>query len=424
MDYKSLLLNDLLTKYENSAHFHGVARVNRRILFTFNKKSVPAYFAGDRPQVKEALHQTVKELERQGILAVEWIPGEKNNLLRRVSLNLNKTEEAYAAIGRIPRMDQLAEVNRLVEDAASGIKTHWIREFLLYCQDEITQQLTWPALLPKERPELELLLKALKGLDVKGDEDILERVFSIRYLGGSKLYSRKVKTSLIAIVRCFFLTDSELSDEDILYELGIIKTTEELLLSGPLIVELRGQRIDLSPFAFGAVLDTQAAHELKIVNVQAKRVLLVENKTNFHYLTRDGLPPDMLLIYLGGFPGPRKRLLLAKIYDFCRSQRVSFWHWGDIDWGGFRIFMFLRENVMPSLCPVYMDEKTLLACRDMTENISLSYRSKLINLKENPKYECFFGLIDLMLELNIKLEQEALLADKNLNPSDIGADSA
>ncbi|MDO9535734.1 MAG: DUF2220 family protein [Bacillota bacterium] len=411
IDYKSLILNDLLTKYEHSAHFYGKAKINRRIFFKLDRKTVPAYFAGDRPQEKEALHQTVRELNKQGILTVEWIQGEKNNLLKQVSLNLDNIDSAYAIIGRIPRLVELAEVNRLIEAAALEVKTLWIKDFFCDCRNEITKQVSWPLLLPKDMVELELVLKALKGLDAKGEEDLLERIFSIRYLSGSKSFSRKVKASLIAIAASYYLKDDELADEDILHELGIIKTTEELLLSGPLVIELRGERMDLSPFTCGAVLDTQMAHTLEIVDCRANRVLLVENKTNFHYLARKGLPADMLLIYLGGFPGPKKRLFLAKLHAFCACKhQVTFLHWGDIDWGGLRIYMFLRENVLPSLRPVYMDKETLLTYKTMGESLSPSYRSKLIKLMQNNKYSTFFELITLMLELNIKLEQEALLA--------------
>jgi hypothetical protein len=417
IDYKSLILNDLLNKYEKSAHFRGKAKINRRIFFKPDRKTLPAYFAGDRPQEKEALHQVVRQLREQGILAVEWVPGEKNNLLKRVSLNLDKIDAAYAAISRTPRLAALAELDRLLADAATDIKTPWIRKFFADCRNEIARGLNWPSLLPEEKTELEGVLRALKGLEAKGEEDLLERVFSIRYLGGSKNFSGKVKSAVIAIAAAYCLQDDELADEDILHELGIIKTTEELLLSGPLVIELRGERMDFSPFPCGVVLDTQMAHTLEIAGCRARRVLLVENKTNFHYLVRRGLPEDLLLIYLGGFPSPKKRLFLEKLRDYYADntgQRDAvFLHWGDIDWGGLRIYMFLRENVLPSLQPLFMDKETLLAYREMGESLNPSYRNKLLKLRENPKYAAFWELITLMLELDIKLEQEALLADRN-----------
>ncbi len=43
-----------------------------------------------------------------------------------------------------------------------------------------------------------------------------------------------------------------------------------------------------------------------------------------------------------------------------------------------------------------------------------AYRTKLEKMKKDPAYAEFFGLIELMLKLNIRLEQEALLAEGDL----------
>lgn len=134
MDYRHFILDYLLTKYENSAHYYGTAKIKRRLFFNFNKKTIPAYLAGENPQIKEAVHQTVKELEQQGILAIEWVAGEKDNLLKRVSLNLEKAEAAYELIGRIPKRAELAALNSSIQAVRAGFKTSWIKDFLTDCQ--------------------------------------------------------------------------------------------------------------------------------------------------------------------------------------------------------------------------------------------------------------------------------------------------
>jgi hypothetical protein len=101
--------------------------------------------------------------------------------------------------------------------------------------------------------------------------------------------------------------------------------------------------------------------------------------------------------------------------DFFRQEEKTgrFYHWGDLDWGGLRIFQLLQEKVLPGLQPLYMDEKTLLAYQDYGETLHPVYRKRLEKLGQSPQYAVFHGLISLMLELNIKLEQEALLIDDN-----------
>lgn len=415
MDLISLILNDLLDKYERSSHFHGTARVKRRIFFHFNQQNLPDYIAGERPGFKEALHQAVRELEKRDLLAVEWVPGEKNNLLKRADLNLLKIGEAYALIGRTPKRSMLDEISGIIRDAMEGLSAPWITAYLAGCRDTIESTLTLPASLPTEKKEIVLLLEALRGLDHKGEAEMLERVFSIKYLGESKLFTRKLKAFLVAAARRHYPGGMELSGEDILHELGLVKTTEELLLAGPLSLVVRGRTIDLAPLAFGTVIDTQLADELEIAGLEALKVLLVENKTNYHYLVRRGLPGGLAVIYLGGFPGPKKRRFLASLLAFCleNNREVDFIHWGDLDWGGICIHQLLKEKALPGLRSVYMDEETLLTYRHMGESFGSSYRGRLLKLKQSPRYAAFHKLIELMLELNLRLEQEALLADEN-----------
>lgn len=415
MNYREVILGQLLTKYESSAHFQGTAKINRRLTFTFDKNSLPSYVAGEEPGVKEAVHQVIEDLRQKGILEVEWVRGEKNNLLKRVSLKLEKVEEAYRLIGRIPKRNQLAEIDECLQDYKEQLVASWLQEFIMHCQELIREKLIFPPALPADKSDVLLLLKALKGLEEKGDAEMLERIFSLKYLGDSKLFGQRVRHSLISVARNYFLRDPDLSDEDVLDELGIVKTSEEILLAGPLFIGVRGQRIDLTPLAFGTVIDTQMMEDVVIQEVLARKVLLVENKTNFHYLVRKGMPSDLLLLYLGGFPGPRKRKFLGALADYFRREGkdVSFYHWGDIDWGGLRILRLLQEGPLPALQPLHMDEKTLWAYRDLGEQLTASYRRKLEKLGQSPQFAVFHGLISLMLELNIKLEQEALLTTEN-----------
>lgn len=416
MNYGAAILNALLDRYEKSAHFYGTARTNRRIVFNFNRETMPEYFSGEQPLVKAAVHQAVSELQAGRLVNLEWLRGEKGNLLKRVVLNLEELAGAYQLVGRTPRFEQLAELQALVSQAASQTNLPWIKEFLSGCETELAERRVMPSLLPPERIEQELLLKALAGIDHKGETEMPERVFSLRYLGGSKLLSGRVRGSLVAVAREYLLRDADLPEGDVLAELGIVKTSSELLLAGPLSLRIRGLDVRLSPLVFGAVVDTQMGKETEIHEVATDRIILIENKTNFHELARQGLAETMLLIYLGGFPGPGKRRFLVALHDYCARERPSarFFHWGDIDWGGFKIHRLLKDHAVPGLIPLFMDKETLLKYQEAGEQLTAAYRTKLEKIKKDPAYAEFFRLIELMLKLNIRLEQEALLAEGDL----------
>ncbi len=412
MDYTALLLNQLLDAYERSAHFRGTAQVNRRITFPFNRQTLPSYILGENPEEKETLHQVVKELAQAGLVEVEWVSGEKNNLLRKVHLNLDHVDRAYARIQRPSRRLLLQSISRRLEQTRQQITTDWIRRFLAHCREEMSTHHKVPVRLPSEEKDLDSVLKALLGLDDKGDEQMLERIFSIKYLGDSKLFMQRASMTVISAARRFWLSDEELSDADVLHELGIVSATEELLLTGSLCFCLGQHAIDLAQFPHGAVIDTQLARQISLEHIAARVILLVENKTNYHYLIRQGLPPHLLLIYLGGFPGPAKRNFLRLVHQKAQAEAhpICFYHWGDIDWGGLHIYQLLEEKVLPDLIPFCMDEETLLRFRSLADSFPASYRTRLGNMRRSPRYERFHTLLDCMLQHNLRLEQEALLA--------------
>jgi len=411
MDYRSHIINHLLDKYENSAHFYGSAQINRHVAINFTRKTMPAYFAGDHPQNKSSAHQAVSELQAVGILTVEWLAGEKGNLLKRIILNLNKLDAAYLLIGRMPKADQLTFSAQMLTTTLVNVSTPWIRDLLSEMGRTIETTRTFPSPIPTEEEILGLLLKTLLGLDKKGDEEVSERIFSIRYLGNSKLFSGKLRSVLISLVRSHRFRDLEFSDEDILAELGIVKTSAELLLAGPLILEIEGLTADLSPLAFGAVIDSHRAACAKIISINADKIILVENKTNFHELVRQNVNKHLIIVYIGGFPGPVKRRFLASLGACAQASGVSVHHWGDIDFGGFRIYRVLKETAFPHLIPMLMNETTLLKYRHMADPLKPAYKNKLVKMGTDSRYTEFHDVIVKMLTHNIRLEQEAILAE-------------
>lgn len=411
MNYRQQILNDLLDKYESSSHFFGSARINRRVTLTLTRKTMPQYFVGDRPQEKQAVHQAVAELQAADILTLEWLPGEKGNLLKKISLNLDHLDNAYTQANRTPKTEQLLELTQLLSSVS--LQTPWLKDVLISTQQDLQTKRALPSPWPSNTTDIQLLLKALTGLDQKGDTEISERIFSIRYLGHSKLFTGKTRATVITLARTHLLKDPELSDEDILGELGIVKTSAELLLSGPLTLTINNNTADLTPLSFGAVIDTHQASHAEINHLETDTVLLVENKTNYHELIRQGAAQRMLIVYLGGFPGPGKRRFLSNLGSHCHHANV--YHWGDIDWGGFRIHRILKETAFPTLKPLFMDPNTLLRYIDMADPLTPAYTNKLVRLFKDPAYLEFHKVIEYMLKHNIRLEQEAILAHSHFS---------
>ena len=170
-----------------------------------------------------------------------------------------------------------------------------------------------------------------------------------------------------------------------------------------------GTTIDTTMQSYGSYINSDAVkHILSIEGSQIERVVFIENKANYiDYQYRQKTTSD-LIVYHGGFYSPMKGVLLSKIYKGCAN--ASFFHWSDIDLGGFRIFHRLQTNIAPSVQPLFMDVTTLQSNAESCMEIKTdSYLQQLSALLENPTYSVFFEVIRYMIQNRVRLEQENLI---------------
>ncbi len=441
MNYQESIINLLLDKYEQSRHFRGEARVNRKVALRFNKRDYPLYDI-ESVEVKEAIHHAALTLQKRGLITVEWMKYETGNIMSRVFLNLKMLSEAYAFVHRKGKEEILGEMHRELEKLKGCVKTPWIKGFCASMLQEIEGKKGFPKYLPRDEGDFRLLPATLRGIEEKGEDELLERIFSRRFLGGSKEFERKMRSRLVTIVRNFLLNGRDMADEDVLEYIGLIKTSEDLSFCGPLTILLHGQRIDFSPFCYGASMNTEMIRNFEVAELPVRRVLTIENKAAYlEYIKKPAQAaaafpesalkstPDStltfpketgqmgqeLVVYLAGFYSPVKRLFLEKIYDYLREQSDpappwisdAFYHWGDLDAGGFQIFVHLK-SLIPELRPLHMDTATLKENARFGDSFDDRYRKQLLRLLGQEDYAVFYDVINAMLQSGIRLEQEAL----------------
>jgi hypothetical protein len=414
MDYKKYILNILLDKYEASVHFKEGRLSSRRIIMCFNDKDFP-YYDIENYDSKSEIHYIIDLLENKGIVEVQWLKLQKNNIIEKIYLNTNYLNEAYIEAERKPKLEQLSELLDNVNNLRSEIRIDWICKFLDFVIEEIKIKKRQSKYIPRDRGQQELLFLTLKGIQSKGTEEILERVFSRRYLSNSKNFENEVKSRLITIIKDFLLKDDDWENkEDLkeatLQEIGIVKSSEELLFCGPISIKLGDSILDFKPFIHGSSMNTNMIKEFCVQTLNVNKVITIENKANYQiYIKRK--PDRELVVYLGGFYSPIKKIFLEKIYQHSRINdcSIEFYHWGDIDYGGFKIFEKLQSQIIEGLRPLNMDIKTLNRYLEYSDSIDKDYKIMLSSLLENKKYIVFHELIHEMIRMGIKLEQEALL---------------
>ena len=95
---------------------------------------------------------------------------------------------------------------------------------------------------------------------------------------------------------------------------------------------------------------------------------------------------------------------------FESTPNVEYYHWSDIDLGGFRIFERLKNNIINTLKPYKMDVKSFYQKRDYWIAVDEKYIDKLAQLLKDCTYKEFWDLITKVIDEKAKLEQEAFIS--------------
>jgi len=239
-----------------------------------------------------------------------------------------------------------------------------------------------------------------------------------------------------------------LEDEQLLAEIGIEVTHEDISFCGPLRFRIEGnEEVDLSRFPSGLALDTEVLRNLQITDMPVRRILSIENKANYRHYVRNERRPDELVVYSGGFHSPGKRQFLRKLRAYGMQQQdmehpehlgarahpqhlehlepmapigdqslehqgdrnLEFLHWGDLDYGGILILQSLRETTWPEVHPWRMEPDWLDTYASFLESFPTGYANRLAALMQDERYQDYRPLIEKILGVGGTLEQETFL---------------
>ena len=414
MDYKKLLLNRLLDRFEKSKRYLD-ASVSRRTMLNLKAPDYPEYNI-ENSRTREIINAAVQELNHQGIVGYEWLKYEHGNIIDRVWLQPDKTKEAYKEAGRVPKSEKAAAVLDIVQKYKLKVTSPWIKEFLENAEAGIETKKSVSPYFPEDYEITKAILIALEALDQKEDEECLERVFSLRCYGDSKYFERHTKKKIIEVIKKYFLAEEKdfgmLGDEEILALVGIVKAPELMEFSGEMLGRLAGQPVDFSIFPHGIAINSHTVAELEITHLDPsiRKVLFIENKANYIDYIFKKAQKNELVVYHGGFYSPPKGRFFKMVYEAGLRSEVEFLHWGDIDLGGFRMFHRLRTNIIPELKPYLMDREAVISKKDYWIPMDdIKYKAELEKLLGNEDYSLFHDVIELMLDQSCRLEQEAFL---------------
>ena len=235
------------------------------------------------------------------------------------------------------------------------------------------------------------------------------RIFSSRYLGGSKVFENRLKSRVISIGKKYHpMIDKAMKDQQVLSQLYLETYAQELELKGELKIVLAGREADLSMFPYGLVLNTETLKNAEISGQQEiRKIVTVENKANYMSMPFER---GTLILFCHGFFSPRELEFLAKLEQVLREQRktgaqIRYYHTGDLDYGGVRIFRYIRTKLFPEIRPWQMDVKQYEQYREYAVDMEESSWKELREMEE-PLLQ---PLIDKMVAEKKIIEQECFL---------------
>jgi len=384
--YEKTIINKLLDKYEKSKSFTGDNKVKQK--FTVKVASLfPQYMDHANFELFQAVNEAVQALVRKNLILAKI---SKANVCGELSLNLDEVNQAYQYIGRIQKKDINNAVLTLL--AKYKDKNDILNRF---CEAQIERIRANRAIqfFNEDLCEFENILFAVDSL-FKIESEIFTRDFSVKVFKDSKLFDRIAPK----VVNLLYEYGDFPEKDRVLESLNVVKNPTYVNFKGAGAIVVSGQRIDLSLMKGDIAISSALLEEIEMIEIKGHSVMTIENLTSFHMAESK----DVFSIYLGGFHNRIRREFIKKIYD--QNPGKKFYHFGDIDAGGFYIFEHLKRQTGVEFQPYKMDVETLKEHQNYLKNLTDNDRDRLKRLKDGQ----FRDVIDYMLENNCKLEQEAV----------------
>jgi len=384
--FERTILNKLLDKYERSKSFTGDNKVNQK----FSVK-LPALFPHYTDHANYELFQAVNEaidvLVRKKLI---FAKANSAKVCSEVSLNLEGIEEAYNYLNRVQKKDIHNSVRQILD--AYKDRNQILNQF---CRAQMERILANKPLqfFSDDLREFENILVAVEEL-LRIESETFVRDFSVRIFKDSKMFDRigsKVENLL-------FEYGDFPEKNQVLENLNLVKNPTYVNFKGAGSIEISGQTIDLTKLRSDLAISSSMLPDIDKIKITGRAVITIENLTSFH--TTDC--SDMFVIYLGGFHNSVRREFIKKIYQ--QNPGVLFYHFGDIDAGGFYILEHLKRQTGIEFEPYKMDMETLMEYQNYSKKLTEHDRDRLMKLRESQ----FKEVIGYMLENNCKLEQEAI----------------
>ena len=230
-------------------------------------------------------------------------------------------------------------------------------------------------------------------------EEVSKRVFSVKHFNDSKILENNA-SQIFDIVKKY--DDTLTSFNDYLLKHNINLNSLLLRIKGSINFSFNESSINLINNNEEIAISSEIISNSKIQNIKFNKVITIENLTTFQAFNL----PNSLIIYTEGFCKNNLVKFLKTMQN--STKNLKFYHFSDLDAGGFYIFNDLKNKTNIDFKPLLMDETIFNKFIDNAKLLTKIDINKLNQLLKNDEFGLFHNLIKRMLETNLKLEQEGI----------------
>ena len=222
----------------------------------------------------------------------------------------------------------------------------------------------------------------------------------------TKRFEKIYQSAVLSVLKQYSpLYEEEMSDEELLTAHGILTYAQTLEFKGTVSYRIDdGPAISTAAQIYGTMFNKQTLENaVPISIVGIRQIMTIENKANYEKMQ---FRPDTLYIFCHGFFSPPERKFLSRVVELAGTD-TEYFHWGDMDYGGIRIFKFLQKNLFPKLKPWKMDVTDYKMALQMGASISLETDKR--ERFEQMDAGVLTPLKEAILKNGKEIEQELLL---------------
>lgn len=387
--YEKKILNSLVDKYEASRSFIGNNQVNQKFKVCISKMFIE-YTDHSKFDIFRDVNESIEVLKRKGYISAKM---DSRKIYENVFLSLDNLSEIYMYLKRKPKNDIHKQLKLLLLE-----HMHDNEILSEYCKEQLNRIANNRSVeyFNNDFQEFESILLAVKEVMLVETEQFI-REFSIRIFKDSKFF-QTIQTKVENLLYEY----GDFPEKDkILPSFNLVKTPTYVNYKGAGKIIISGQTIDLLKLSSDIAISSKMLPDIESIEVLGSKVITIENLTSFHRFNEQ----DFFVIYLGGFHNTVRREFIKKLYE--QNPQKQYYHFGDIDVGGFRILEHLKNKTKVPFRGYHMDIDTLVRYKEFSKKLTKNDR---INLERLLIHDEYVSVINFMLENNCKLEQEAVVS--------------